>query len=226
MQTSGKGAKSRRIFLALARVQPVLAPAKCANERKGREKPQDFLSPCPSAACLGAKNRRGTTPTPGKRLLSPGPPPGSSVGAARDASAAVCRSGIGRRGMASRRASLRDRRRGNGCRLLCGTGRLTEFTGRLAEIPIRLTETSGRLAGEMAARSVAAGGASGWRRGFPSCGGVPPCFAGSPGGFRSGGAGEAGGRLPDFLPGDGGCGRRIAYLCSRMAAKSCFRVNK
>ena len=187
MQTSGKGAKSRRIFLALARVQPVLAPAKCANERKGREKPQDFLSPCPSAACLGAKNRRGTTPTPGKRLLSPGPPPGSSVGAARDASAAVCRSGIGRRGMASRRASLRDRRRGNGCRLLCGTGRLTEFTGRLAEIPIRLTETSGRLAGEMAARSVAAGGASGWRRGFPSCGGVPPCFAGSPGGFRSGG---------------------------------------
>ena len=198
MQTSGKGAKSRRIFLALARVQPVLAPAKCANERKGREKPQDFLSPCPSAACLGVKNRRGTTPTPGKRLLSPGPPPGSSVGAARDASAAVCRSGIGRRGMASRRASLRDRRRGNGCRLLCGTGRLTEFTGRLAEIPIRLTETSGRLAGEMAARSVAAGGASGWRCGFPACGGVPPCFAGSPGGFRSGGQGRPAGDCQIF----------------------------
>ena len=198
MQTSGKGAKSRRIFLALARVQPVLAPAKCANERKGREKPQDFLSPCPSAACLGAKNRRGTTPTPGKRLLSPGPPPGSSVGAARDASAAVCRSGIGRRGMASRRASLRDRRRGNGCRLLCGTGRLTEFTGRLAEIPVRLTETSGRLAGEMAARSVAAGGASGWRCGFPACGGVPPCFAGSPGGFCSGGQGRPAGDCQIF----------------------------
>ena len=198
MQTSGKGAKSRRIFSALARVRPVLAPAKCANERKGREKPQDFLSPRPTAACLGVKNRRGTTPTPGKRLLSPGPPPGSSVGAARDASAAVCRSGIGRRGMASRRASLRDRRRGNGCRLLCGTGRLTEFTGRLAEIPIRLTETSGRLAGEMAARSVAAAGASGWRCGFPACGGVPPCFAGSPGGFRSGGQGRPAGDCQIF----------------------------
>ena len=170
VQTSGKGVKSRRIFSALARVQPVLA-----------------------SRTVGAPPQ-----TPGKRLLSPGPPPGSSVGAARDASAAVCRTGIGRRGMASRRASLRDRRRGNGCRLLCGTGRLTEFTGRLAEIPIRLTETSGRLAGEMAARSVAAAGASGWRCGFPACGGVPPCFAGSPGGFRSGGQGRPAGDCQIF----------------------------
>ena len=226
MQTSGKGAKSRRIFLALARVQPVLAPAKCANERKGREKPQDFLSPCPSAACLGVKNRRGTATDARKTVAF-----ARTVARLFRWRRARC---VGRCVPFRHRASRNGVPAGIAARQASGKRLSSLVWNRSAD---RIYGTAGRNS-YPADRNV---GTAGWGNGRPlrrGCRGVglalwlscvwrcAAVFRRFAGRVSLWGAGEAGGRLPDFLPGDGGCGRRIAYLCSRMAAKSCFRVNK